>query len=104
MNKRKGIEEITNILSRALRHEIGSKVIEDPYRKDKYAKDAEILFNEALKIAQRFNFNELDFAQIKRTLKSKLNNELEGKDFIPDSKFELIDKTIESAISRLNLI
>jgi len=104
MSKKRIISELTNILAKALRHKIGSIVNKQEIYAQKYAKDAEVLFNEARKTALKTNFNSYDKEQIKKLLKAKLRKELEEKDFIDNKKFEIMEKEIEKALKELNLL
>jgi hypothetical protein len=104
MNKRRGIEEFTNILTKALRHKIGSIIMKDELYAPKYAKDYEILFAESKKVLIKFNYNLKDKKQIKEILSSKLKKELEEKDFIDDEKFNIMDDEMNKALSELGLI
>lgn len=103
MGKKSIISELTNILTKALRHKIGSIVNQQEIYAQKYAKDAEVLFNEAKRIAFKKHFNSYDKEQIRKLLKTKLKKELEEKDFIDNKKFEIMEKEIEKALKELNL-
>lgn len=103
MGKNKDIENLTNLMSKSLRHKIGSLVNENELYAAKYAKDAEILMREAEKIAYERNWNNIDKAIIKEKLIKKLNKELEERDFLKDKKFELIDEEVDKALKKFNL-
>ena len=92
MGKRSDIEQLTNLMSRALRHKIGSIVNKDDFYAAKYAKDSDNIMKEAEKVKERWNWNLEDKNKIKEKLKKKLFNELQEKDFLNDEKFDLIDK------------
>jgi len=104
MNKRKILDELTNVLSAALRHKIGSIVNSSEIYAQKYAKDAEIMMKEAEKISLGKNWNNQDKAEIKAILKRKLKAELEKREFINNRKFELVDSEIEKALKVLKLV
>ena len=101
MSKTKIIHELTNIMVKALRHKIGSIVNQNEVYAQKYSKDADLLFNEAIKISLKENWNDYDKTKIKEELKRKLRLELESKEFIDKKKFDIMDEEIDKA---LNLI
>ena len=101
MNKRKGIDELTTILCRALRHKIGSILMKDEFYASKYARDYETLLNAARKVLDNFNFNKQDKAILREALKSKLKKELEEKDFNDKKKFEIMDAEMEKTLAEL---
>jgi len=103
MNKKDTINELTNILAVALRHRIGSIVNDKEVYAQKYARDAEVLLNEAEKISLMINWNQHDKINIKDILKKKLKEELEKKDFLSGKKFDIMDKEIEKALVFLKL-
>lgn len=103
MNKKDTISELTNILAVALRHRIGSIVNDKEVYAQKYARDAEVLLNEAEKISLTINWNRYDKINIKEILKKKLKGELEKKDFLSGKKFEIMDKEIEETLVFLKL-
>lgn len=103
MSKQKTIQELTNLLAIALRHKIGSIVNENEIYAQKYAKDSEILFSEARKIAMKVNYNFNDKQEIKSILKIRLKKELETRPFINEKKFLIMDNEIEKALKELNL-
>ena len=101
MNKRKGINELCNLLSRSLRHRIGSILFEDKFYANKYAKDSQILFNESVKVFNKYNFNMNDKSEIKQKLTKKLILELTKKDFIPIEKFKIMGEQIKNILDEL---
>lgn len=103
MNKKDTINELTNILAVALRHRIGSIVNDQEVYAQKYARDSEVLLNEAEKLSLMINWNQYDKIKIKESLKKKLKEELEKKDFLSSKKFEIMDKEIEKALVFLKL-
>ncbi len=103
MGKKKLISELTNILAIALRHKIGSIVNSQEIYSQKYAKDAEILVNEAKNLLSEKKFNQQDKTKIKNNLKSKLYKELQQKEFINSRKFDLIEPEIENVLIYLDL-
>ncbi len=103
MSKKGNIQELSNILAIALRHRIGSIVNPDAVYSQKYAKDAEVLMKEAVKISIGINWSIQDKNRIKEAVKSKLRLELEKRDFLDDKKFEIIDEEIEKAVKDLSL-
>lgn len=103
MGKKQDLNELTNILSVALRHKIGSIVNENEFYSQRYAKDAENLMKHAEKIALRQNWNNEDKIKIKTLLKEKLRKELEEKEFLDDKKYEIMDDEIQSVLQNLKL-
>ncbi len=103
MGKTKTIKELVNLLAIALRHKIGSIVNENELYAQKYAKDAEILIEQAKKTALRENWNLYERKKIREELKIRLNIELANKAFLNEKKFEIMDKQIEEVLKRLNL-
>lgn len=98
MNKRSDIEQLTNLMSRALRHRIGSIVNENEIYAGKYAKDAESIMREAERIVNKHSWNFYDKEEIKEKLKKKLKKELEEKDFLDIKKFEIMDEEMNKAL------
>lgn len=103
MGKNSDIQELTNLMSKALRHRIGSIVNKDEFYAGKYAKDAESIMSEAEKVMLRHNWNNYDKAEIKAQLKAKLRRELEEKDFLDNKKFDIMDGEIGKALKELGL-
>ncbi len=103
MGKNKDIEILTNLMSRSLRHKIGSIVNENEIYAAKYAKDAETLMKEAEKILLNYNWNKIDKLTIREKLSRKLKKELEEKEFLKDEKFEIMDKEIEKSLQKFNI-
>lgn len=103
MSKRKTINELTNVLSVALRHKIGSIVNNNEVYASKYAKDADLLLKEAQKISLKENWNSFDKKEIRDKLKIKLIAELKSKDFIDGRKFDFVDEEIKRALALLKL-
>lgn len=103
MSKKGKIDELVNVLAVALRHKIGSIVNPDEIYAQKYAKDAEILMKEVLKISAGINWGIQDKCRIKDDLKIRLRQELEKKDFLDSKKFELMDEEIEKALNLMSL-
>ena len=103
MGKNKDINELTNLMSKALRHKIGSIVNKDEFYAAKYAKDAENIMKEAEKVLLRQNWNSYDKARIKEQLRIKLRKELGQKDFLDNKKFEIMDSEIEKALRGFDL-
>lgn len=104
MGKRSIISELTNVLAIALRHKIGSIVNEKEIYAQKYARDADVLLNQAKLLALKKNFNFKDKQEIKEQLRLKLEKELKDREFIDNKKFELIDREIEAVLKELKLI
>lgn len=104
MGKKNDIDELTNLMSRALRHKIGSIVNKDEFYAEKYAKDSENLMKEAEKVLERRNWNREDKIKIKEELRKKLFKELKEKDFLDNKKFDIMYKEIEKALKEFNLI
>ena len=98
MGKKDDIDQLTNLMSKALRHKIGSIVNENEIYATKYAKDAENIMKEAEKIANKQNWNNYDKEKIKENLRKKLEKELKQKDFLDNKKFEIMDKEINKAL------
>ncbi len=103
MGKKDKIHEITALLSKSLRHKIGSIVNKEDIYASKYARDADVLMKEARKIAISENWNAYDKSKIKFELSKKLKNELQKKEFLDDKKFGLMDKEIGYALKVLEL-
>ncbi|MBI2664176.1 hypothetical protein HYX10_02435 [Candidatus Woesearchaeota archaeon] len=103
MGKNRDVQELTNLMSRALRHKIGSIVNKDEFYSGKYAKDAENIMKEAEKVMLRHNWNKDDKAEIKELLKVKLGKELKEKDFLDNKKFDIMEAEMGKALSRLGL-
>ena len=103
MGKNKDIEILTNLMSRSLRHKIGSIVNENEIYAAKYAKDAETLMKEAERILLNHNWNKTDKLTIRKKLNKKLKKELEEKEFLKYEKFEIMDKEIGKSLQRFNL-
>jgi len=103
MGKSKDMDELTNLMTKALRHKIGSIVNKDAFYANKYAKDAEIIMKEAEKVLLRQNWNNYDKVKIKGQLKIKLQKELEKKDFLDNKKFDIMDEEIDKALGVFEL-
>jgi phage anti-repressor protein len=103
MGKTSIINELTNRLAASLRHKIGSIVNENEFYANKYAKDAEVLLNEAREVAAAKNWNRDDRQEIKRQLRIKLEKELREKEFIDNKKFEIMDEEIDKTLKELGL-
>ena len=103
MGKTKDIDELTNLMTKALRHKIGSIVNKDEFYSNQYAKDAENIMMEAEKVLLRRNWNDEDITEIKETLKIKLNEELKQKDFLDNEKFDIMDEEIDKALKEFDL-
>ena len=103
MGKNKDIGELANLMSKALRHKIGSIVNKDEFYAAKYAKDAEVFMKEAEKVMLRWNWNKYDKEKIRQQLKIKLQKELEEKDFLDNKKFEIMDEEINKALKEMDL-
>src|SRR3989344_7531177 len=98
MGKSKDMQELTNLMTKALRHKIGSIVNKDEFYANKYAKDAEVIMKEAEKVLLRQNWNNYDKVKIRGQLKAKLLKELKQKDFLDNKKFEIMDDEINNAL------
>lgn len=103
MGKKSDIEKLTNLMSRALRHKIGSIVNENELYAEKYAKDAEIILKEAEKVINMHGWNNYEKEKIKQILKMKLKKELEEKEFLDNRKFEIMDKEINKVLDDFGL-
>ena len=103
MGKNKDIQELINLMTKALRHKIGSIVNKDEFYANKYAKDAEVIMKEAEKVLLRQNWNNYDKVKIRGQLKAKLLKELEQKDFLDNKKFEIMDEEINNAMKEFYL-
>ena len=71
MGKKDDIEQLANLMSKSLRHKIGSIVNENEIYAERYAKDAEGIMKEAEKVVSRQNWNSYDKAEIKKILRKK---------------------------------
>lgn len=103
MGKRSDIEQLTNLMCKALRHRIGAIVNENEFYAGKYAKDAEIIMKEAEKVLNRQNWNNYDKKDIKEKLRNKLKKELIEKTFIGEKKFEIMDEEVEKGLQDFGL-
>lgn len=121
MGKNKDMQELTNLMAKALRHKIGSIVNKDEFYANKYAKDAENIMKEAEKVLLRLEFANAnqrlasssrppprkptgyDKVKIKEELKIKLQKELEQKDFLDNRKFEIMDEEINNSLKEFDL-
>lgn len=90
-------------MSIALRHKIGSIVNKEDIYAEKYAKDAEIIMNEARKIVAKQNWDYYDKPEIKKILRRKLLKELMEKSFLDNEKFEIMDREMDKALKELRL-
>lgn len=103
MGKKEGINKLTNLMAKSLRHKIGSIVNNDEFYTNKYAKDADTLMKEAEKVLLNHNWNQHDKINIKNKLRKKLHKELTEKDFLHNKKFEIMDKEINKTLKDFNL-
>ncbi len=103
MGKKDDIEQLTNLMSKSLRHKIGSIVNENEVYAQRYAKDAEGIMKEAEKVISRQNWNNYDKAEIKEKLRKKLKKELEEKDFLDNKKFETMGEEMNKALKNFGL-
>ena len=103
MGKKDNIEQLTNLMSRALRHKIGSIVNENEIYAAAYARDSEILMKEAEKVIRKQNWNNYDKEKIKERLRVKLKKELTEKDFLDNRKFEVMNEEIDKALKNFDL-
>ena len=101
MGKNEDIEQLTNLMSRALRHRIGSIVNQNEVYASKYSKDAENILKEAKKIAQRHTWNNYDREKIEEKLRRKLKKELTEKDFLDNKKFDIMDYEVDKVIKEI---
>ena len=103
MGKNKNIEELTNLMSIALRHRIGSIVNKEEIYAQRYAKDAENIMEEAKRIVTKQNWNDYNKKEIRERLRRKLLKELTEKDFLDNKKFEIMDEEMNKALKQCNL-
>ena len=103
MGKNKNIEELTNLMSIALRHRIGSIVNKEEIYAQRYAKDAENIMEEAKRIVTKQNWNDYNKKEIRERLRRKLLKELTEKDFLDNKKFEIMDEEMGKALKEFNL-
>ena len=103
MGKSQDIDELTNLMSVALRHRVGSLVNENEFYAARYAKDADHIMKQAEKVLLRHNWNSEDKKLIKELLHKKLYKELEEKEFIDNKKFQIMDYEIDKALKQFNL-
>ena len=104
MGKKDDIEQLTNLMTKALRHKIGSIVNEDELYAAKYAKDSETIMKEAEKAAGKQNWNRYDKDTIKEKLLIKLKKELAEKEFLDNRKFDVMDDEVKKALANLDLV
>jgi hypothetical protein len=103
MGRSKLIEELTTLLAIALRHKIGSIVNENELYAQKYAKDSEVLIEQAKKLIMAVGFNIYEKKEIKNMLKLKLRKELEAKTFLSEKKFGIMDGEADKCLDVLGL-
>jgi len=103
MGKNNDIEQLTNLMSKSLRHKIGSIVNENEIYAERYAKDSDMIMKEARKINSKKNWNSYNKVKIKEKLRKKLKKELEEKDFLDNKKFEIMDEEINKALKCFEL-
>jgi thymidylate synthase ThyX len=104
MGKNDTLQQLTNLMSKALRHRIGSIVNKDELYAAKYAKDADVIMREAEKVMIRQHWNAADKARIKALLFVKLKKELADKTFLDDKKFYVMDEEMEKALREFELL
>ncbi|MBW2988958.1 hypothetical protein KY358_01430 [Candidatus Woesearchaeota archaeon] len=104
MGKKGDIDQLANIMSRALRHKIGSIVNKDEFYAERYSRDSENLMKEAEKVLDRRKWNKEDKADIRERLKEKLLKELKEKDFLDQKKFDIMDEEADKALERFGLM
>lgn len=103
MGKKDDINQLTNLMSVALRHKIGSIVNKQEAYASRYARDAEVILKEAEKVARRHNWNSYYKEEIRKKLKKKLLKELEEKDFLDNKKFDIMDEEMNKTLKRFYL-
>lgn len=103
MSKKDNVKELVNLLTKSLRHKIGSIVNPNEMYAEKYAKDSELLMRAALKVSIRENWNKQDKIEIEEMLRKKLEDELKKKEFLDMKKFEIMESEIQIALRYLNL-
>ena len=103
MGKNDDIDQLTNLISKSLRHKIGSIVNKDDFYAEKYAKDADNILKEAEKVSLRQNWDKDDKIEIKEELRKKLLKELKEKDFLDETKFDIMDEEMEKELKTLEL-
>ena len=103
MSKKQDAEELVNLLVKSLRHKIGSIVNENEFYSNKYAKDSDVILNQAKKATLKHSWSREDKKKIKEILARKLRKELEEKTFINNKKFEVMDGEIENVLEELEL-
>jgi len=103
MGKKDDINQLTNLMSVALRHKIGSIVNKQEAYASRYARDAEVILKEAEKVVRRHNWNRYYKEEIRKKLKKKLLKELEEKDFLDDKKFDIMDEEMNKTLKRFFL-
>ena len=104
MSKTKIIRELTSLLAIGLRHRIGSMVNENEVYAKKYAKDAEVLLEQARKTVLKENWNLYDKNKIFEELKNKLRVELASRDFLNEKKFDIMDGEIRVILKKFGLM
>lgn len=103
MGKKSNIKKLTNLLTNALTHKIGSIVNKEAPYVEKYEKEAYESVNKARRISQRGNWNSYDKAIIRKELTRKLTKELFRRFFLNERKFDLVDEEIEKVLKDLGL-
>jgi thymidylate synthase ThyX len=104
MGKSDDLQQLANLMSKALRHRIGSIVNKDELYAAKYAKDADVIMREAEKVMMRQHWNAVDKARIKALLYVKLKKELTDKAFLDDKKFDVMNEEMEKALREFELL
>ena len=104
MGKTDDLRQLVNLLTKALRHKIGSLVNANEFYVSKYAKDAEIILKEAEKVLLKRHWNLNDKQEIKTHLKKQLKEELTEKTFLDNKKFEMMDEELGKVLKQLSLV
>ena len=84
-------------------HRIGSIVNDNEIYAQKYAKDAEIFFQEAKKSIGDISFNYYERKEIINKIKEELRKELASKEFLREKKFKIMDEEVDKVLKELGL-
>lgn len=103
MGKTDDLRQLVNLLTKALRHKIGSLVNSNDFYAGKYAKDAEIILKEAEKVLLKWHWSNNDKQEIKTRLQKQLKEELTEKTFLDNKKFEIMAEEMEKVLADFDL-
>lgn len=103
MSKKDNISKMTNFLSLAVSHRIGSIANPDAIYAPKYKKEAFNHITQARAFSLSENWNSYDKLEIKTLTKKKAITELSKKPFLNDKKFDLVDEEVDKILKELDI-